>query len=137
MGTPRAKKSNSWIRNWWWPLSIKTPVFGIDRGRVSFLAELTCKRRRLKMFWVQKIIIFNFCVFKVLQCTSGRSAKYLTSLYTCAQSRQSLHSACEGIYCKYFKRVCETILMFGVPVQKVRDLQRLLRCLFSFENVNH
>ena len=39
--------------------------------------------------------------------------------------------------CKYFKRVCETVLMFGVPVQKVKDLQRLLRCLFSIENVAH
>ena len=43
----------------------------------------------------------------------------------------------ERINCKYFKRVCETVLVFGVPVQKVRDLQRLLRCLFSFENVSH
>ena len=27
--------------------------------------------------------------------------------------------------CKYFKRVCETVLMFGVPVQTVKDLQTL------------
>ena len=64
---------------------------------------------------------------------SGRSVKYLASLYTYAQSRQSHHSSCESIYYKYFKRVCETILALGAPVQKVRDLQRLLRCLFSFE----
>ena len=67
----------------------------------------------------------------------GRSAKDLASLYTYAQSRQSLHAACQLIYCKYFKRVCETVLVFDVPVQKVRDLQRLLRCLFSFESVAH
>ena len=41
MGTPRAKNSKSQIRSWWWPLSIKTPVLGIDRGRVSFPADLT------------------------------------------------------------------------------------------------
>ena len=40
-------------------------------------------------------------------------------------------------HCKYFKRVCETVLVFGVPVQTVKDLQRLLRCLFSIENVTH
>ena len=39
--------------------------------------------------------------------------------------------------CKYFKRVCETVLMFGVPVQTVKGLQRLLRCFFSIENVAH
>ena len=66
-----------------------------------------------------------------------RSAKDLDSMYTYAQSRQSLRAACERIYCKYFKRVCETVLVFGVPVQKMRDLQRLYRCLFSFENVSH
>ena len=38
---------------------------------------------------------------------------------------------------KYFKRVCETVLLFNVPMQKVRDLQMLLRCMFSFENVAH
>ena len=38
---------------------------------------------------------------------------------------------------KYFKRVCETIMVAGAPVQTVKDLQRLLRCLFSFENVAH
>ena len=54
------------MRSYWWPLSIKTPVLGIDRGRVSIPADLTCLRR-LKMFWVQKIIFFIFCVFKVLQ----------------------------------------------------------------------
>ena len=27
--------------------------------------------------------------------------------------------------CKYFKRVCETVLMFSVPVKTVKDLQRL------------
>ena len=27
--------------------------------------------------------------------------------------------------CKYFRRVCKTVLMFGVPVQTVKDLQRL------------
>ena len=42
---------------------------------------------------------------------SERSAKYLASLYTYAQSRQSLRSACEGIYCKYFKPMCETLLI--------------------------
>ena len=67
----------------------------------------------------------------------GGSARDLASLYTYAQSRQSLRAACERIYCKYFKRVCETVLVFAVPVQKVRELQRLLRCLFSFENVSH
>ena len=51
----------------WWPLSIKAPVLGINRGRVSFPSDLTCLRR-LKMFWVQKIIFFIFGVFKVLQC---------------------------------------------------------------------
>ena len=40
-------------------------------------------------------------------------------------------------HCKYFKRVCETVLVFGVPEQTVKDLQRLLRCLFSIENVTH
>ena len=29
------------------------------------------------------------------------------------------------------------VLMFGVPVQTVKDLQRLLKCLFSFENIAH
>ena len=48
----------------------------------------------------------------------GRSAKDLDSLYTYVQTRQSLRSACERIYCKYFKRVCETVQVFGVPVQK-------------------
>ena len=67
----------------------------------------------------------------------GRSAKDLASLYTYAQSRKSLRTACERIYCKYFKHVCVTVLVFGVPVQKVWDLQRLLRCLLSFENVAH
>ena len=68
----------------------------------------------------------------------GRSAKDLASLYTYVQSRQSLHAACQRIYCQYFKRVCETVLVFGVPVQNVRDLQWLLRCLLSFEkNISH
>ena len=41
MGTPRAKNYNSRVRSWWWPLSINTPVLGIDTGSVSFPAELT------------------------------------------------------------------------------------------------
>ena len=49
-------------------MSLKTPVLGIDRNRVSLPSVFICKRR-LKMFWIQKIIIFIFCVFKVLQCT--------------------------------------------------------------------
>ena len=53
--------SKSRMRSWWWPLSIKMLVLGIDRGRGSFPADLTCKRR-LKMFWVQKMIILIFCV---------------------------------------------------------------------------
>ena len=43
-------------------MSIKAPVLGIDRGRVSFSDDLNCYRR-LKMFWVQKIIIFIFFAF--------------------------------------------------------------------------
>ena len=39
------KNSTSRMRSWWWPLSIKTPVLGIERGRVSLPADLTCKRR--------------------------------------------------------------------------------------------
>ena len=39
--------------------------------------------------------------------------------------------------CKNFKRVCETVLMFGVLVQTVKYLQRLFRCLFSIENIAH
>ena len=38
------KNSKSRMRSWWWPLSIKTPVLCIDRGRVSFPADSTCKR---------------------------------------------------------------------------------------------
>ena len=67
----------------------------------------------------------------------GRSAKDLASQYTYAQSHQSLHAACQRIYCQYFKRMCETVLVFGEPMQKVRDPQRLLKCLFSFESVAH
>ena len=49
--------------------SLKTPVLGIDRSRVSLPSVLICKRM-LKVFWMQIIIIFFFvCVFKVLQCT--------------------------------------------------------------------
>ena len=36
------KNSKSQMRSWWWSLSIKTPVLGIDRGGVSFPADLTC-----------------------------------------------------------------------------------------------
>ena len=41
-GAPLVKNSDSWMHSWWWPLSIKTPALCIDRGRVSFLADLTC-----------------------------------------------------------------------------------------------
>ena len=76
----------------------------------------------------------TYCKFSTCM---GRSAKDLASLYTYAQSRQSLPAACQRIYCQYFKRVCETVLVFGVPVQKVRDRQRLIKCSFSFESVAH
>ena len=72
-----------------------------------------------------------------LEPVLGRSAKDLANLYTYEQSHKSLRAAWERIYCKYFKHVCETALVFGVPVQKMRGLQRLLRCLSSFENVSH
>ena len=65
------------------------------------------------------------------------SAKNMASLYTYAQSRQRLRSVCKGIYCNFFKRSCETVPMFSVPVQTVKDLPRLLRCLFSSEKVAH
>ena len=42
MGTPRAKNSKSRMRSWWWPLSIKTLAFGMDSGKMSFPADLTC-----------------------------------------------------------------------------------------------
>ena len=42
VGTPSAKHSLSRMRSWWLPLSIKTRVLGIHKGRVSFPADLTC-----------------------------------------------------------------------------------------------
>ena len=38
-GDATCKKSKSWMRSWWWPLSIKTSVLGIDKDRVSFPAD--------------------------------------------------------------------------------------------------
>ena len=65
------------------------------------------------------------------------SAKDMASLYTYAQFRQRLLSTCKGINCTFLKRSCETVPMFSMPVQTVKDLPRLLRCLFSSEKVAH
>ena len=79
----------------------------------------------------------TYCKINVVPVL-GRSAKDLASLYTYAQSRQSLHAACQLPTINTLNaRVCETVLVFGVPVQKVREPQRLLKCLFSFESVAH
>ena len=67
LGRHVQKNSKSRMRSWWWPLSIQTPVLGIDRGRVSLLADSIVKED-LKCSGLRKIIIFIFCVFKVLQC---------------------------------------------------------------------
>ena len=89
--------------------------------------------KSVHMRWLAQTLPWRPCAKNLL----GPSAKDLASLYTYAQSRQSIHAACQRIYCQYFKRVCETVLVFGVPVQKVRDRQRLIKCLFSFESVAH
>ena len=34
--TCKKKNSKTYLRSLWWPLSIKTPVLGKDRDRVSF-----------------------------------------------------------------------------------------------------
>ena len=47
-------------------MSVKTPVLGKDR---TIRFDLF---KKAKMFCVQKIIIFIFCVFKVPQCTHVR-----------------------------------------------------------------
>ena len=47
-----------------------------------------------------------------LEPVLGRSAKDLANLYTYEQSHKSLRAAWERIYCKYFKHVCETALVF-------------------------
>ena len=61
--------------------------------------------------------------YKIKYFFLGIQQRPWSACCTYAQSRQSLRSMCEGIYCKYFKRVCETVLMFGVPVQTVNELK--------------
>ena len=53
------------MRSWWWPVSLKTLVLGIDRSSVVIIRFYLLKKA--KMSWMQKIILF-FCVSKVLQC---------------------------------------------------------------------
>ena len=72
-------------------MSLKTPVLGTYRSRVTLPSVFICQRR-LKMFWMQKIIIFIFCVFKVLQCIFVDILKKVqATTYVKLQALQFLH----------------------------------------------
>ena len=60
------------LHSWWWSVPLKTPVFVIDRNRVSLPVDFTGYRKH-KMFWARvQEIIFIFLCFQVLQCKLSR-----------------------------------------------------------------
>ena len=50
------------LHSWWWPVPLKTPVFVIDRSRVSLPVDFTGLRKH-RMFLGAKKIIFSFLHF--------------------------------------------------------------------------